>query len=597
MKEALKALADAANESKAAVDLIKDINHRAIHTGEYTNYVCVEVKHRTHIVGINGHPKYTYHTEARFNQPKYYHDISAAKACIERAADVAKQAQAKIRDEAQRHLSIILSAKSRLSDISANPEGHDISTISREYQEIMDCENVIQNNRDAYVSCINQGNNYRLQYDHARMKSDLDSLRSIRENISRAAQEKIDAVRQVDKALRLELGSHDSELMTLIQQNSMLDVSLVEKRSCTAGAEQELNFWQQKYQRQQEEIFRVKRESSAREEKMLVMSANNKLTQSQIAETQRAQYKLIESKSEQQRSELLLKALKRGEANDLALIEIIKAVGFNAEYLAYLAIKQENIGALNLALSYSKKFDSYTTVKGETLLQYAINNDKKNTVIGALLAAHKDKLDFTVIKALSQDDQKTIGFLTEENGSLLDLDKLFYGQTLFESAVTANKLAIANYLRGKINVEAQIVTMLDRMQRENKINIESIDKCLRFSSDDIEAPVMYFALEKGMLRVVELLMQYRTDDLQECLLMAVAKGSKEVVDKILGIEPRLKERNEEMLREFLPSDESMENTLEIDFHEWIAADNEEVFFDNAVMGDYWDRSVRIIGND
>jgi small-conductance mechanosensitive channel len=150
---------------------------------------------------------------------------------------------------------------------------------------------------------------------------------------------------------------------------------------------------------------------------------------------------LIISSDNQQRAILFADCYSKPELQEIA--RAIEKVGFDLDYLAYLAIKQNNSQLVRFAIEkdIEKEVDFTSTsikeIGDKTLLQYAAQKNYTD-IVNLILSQGDISLIDTLLNAMNQNDLSTIAkIFAYENGKFASM-KIF-GHTLLHIAIDAGQ--------------------------------------------------------------------------------------------------------------------------------------------------------------
>jgi hypothetical protein len=160
-----------------------------------------------------------------------------------------------------------------------------------------------------------------------------------------------------------------------------------------------------------------------------VQNTNN-LIRDKINDQHKATYNMLQLASEDQRAFFLFELF--GKQGSEFVINTIKSLGFNANYLAYLALQKSHNELLELSLQYGADFCNHF-VENRTLLQHLLhgNND---AFVQKILSKNKN-LTSTLVNAISQDDLVSLEKLLSKDPSLLK--QKYAGYSLLQIAIAA----------------------------------------------------------------------------------------------------------------------------------------------------------------
>lgn len=160
-------------------------------------------------------------------------------------------------------------------------------------------------------------------------------------------------------------------------------------------------------------------------------------------------YRQIDEKA---RAFMLSELFNNTDQSSKISVEIIKSVGFDANDLAFWAIKNNDLSLFDLALHYSADCSNYL-INEQTLLQQVTNAGKQDFV-QKILARGPD-LTSTLVNAVKCNDGITVGKLISSNTELV-FEK-FAGYTLLQLAIATKKIDVVQQI---LSIEDSVMQIL-----------------------------------------------------------------------------------------------------------------------------------------
>jgi len=243
------------------------------------------------------------------------------------------------------------------------------------------------------------------------------------------------------QSLRSSISEHRNQYNELTRRNAEINSQIeLQNRSNSSVSSQIQNANAQIISIRQEIASKNQLESQKRSQIELTKQSSRDID-TQIQNLDKDIRDLIIESDDQQRAVLFADCYSKPELQEIA--RAIEALGFDADYLAYLGVKQNNSKLVRFVIEKDIEKDldfTSTSIKeigDKTLLQYAAQENYTD-IVNLILSQEDISLIDTLLNAMNQNDISTIAkIFAYENGGFAHM-KIF-GHTLLHIAIDARQ--------------------------------------------------------------------------------------------------------------------------------------------------------------
>jgi hypothetical protein len=314
------------------------------------------------------------------------------------------------------------------------------------------------------------------------------------------------------------------------------------------------------------------------------LTNSNKIQLENNSEKKQHLKKLFESKSQLDLAKLMFEYLNNNKMKEI--VSIIESVGYSPDYLAYLAIKNNNLEAFKHAVKAGMNCDLYS-FEGKTLLEMILTSDKKefidfalksnNEVYCTILSSAKNN-DIKVIKKLHDLDNNIFKNYTDFSvftpfqmllfageakvaQEIISLDKSCLdvkskeGESCFAISLRSSSSKVIEMLLGEVDLQKELISLIDQDQgvlikkviKEYKIELKNLNEICSYALLNTKLFITEIILENGV-------------DIKEFAKFILSKNDEELFKKLLEIDEKI--FSDEIINELLQEDKLDEEIKE-----------------------------------
>jgi hypothetical protein len=348
------------------------------------------------------------------------------------------------------------------------------------------------------------------------------------------------------------------------QKNIELNNTVELIRSKLVSLNSEIDQVQNKISTLQQQLSQQEVQIKQQQDSLVQAKNLNTNLNTQLQSLEKSIQDVLIKSTEQQKAFLLFNSFDK--PNFKNVVSAIKSIGFDADHLAYLAIKQNHKSLLDLALEHGADCGAYACkdIGDKTLLQYACELGRHD-LIDKILNAKSQNFECTLLNAVKQEDlsfiDKIFGY---KNGELLHLK--INGYTMLHFAISANKINAASKILALDNSTLKDLTESGESVVQLAIRSANLEILKHFNLEE-EAKVF---IQKDQIAWLEKLLATKTlsSEAKQNLMVEAVKNHKTLACSILADHGANKEVAEKVASNISDLVNGFEQQLNINDHDY-----------------------------